>query len=75
MKSRERRRISTEAYKVQRRCASVATSLLGDAAPENSRRHNGSHSETYTLNELPQPQVFLTLGLENLKPEPSSVST
>ena len=28
----------------------------------------------YTLNELPQPQVLLTLGLLNLKPEPSIVS-
>ncbi len=25
----------------------------------------------YTLNELPQPQVLFTLGLLNLKPEPS----
>jgi hypothetical protein len=29
----------------------------------------------YTLKELPQPQVLLTLGLLNLKPAPSSVST
>jgi hypothetical protein len=29
----------------------------------------------YTLNELPQPQVFFTLGLLNLKPAPSTVST
>jgi hypothetical protein len=28
----------------------------------------------YTLNELPQPQVLLTLGLLNLNPAPSSVS-
>jgi hypothetical protein len=27
------------------------------------------------LNELPQPQVERTLGLSNLNPEPSSVST
>ncbi len=27
------------------------------------------------LNELPQPQVDLTLGLLNLKPEPSMLST
>jgi len=29
----------------------------------------------YAWNELPQPQVDFTLGLLNLKPEPSSVST
>ena len=29
----------------------------------------------YTLNELPQPQVFFTFGLLNLKPAPSRVST
>ena len=29
---------------------------------------------SYTLNELPQPQVLLTFGLLNLKPAPSSVS-
>jgi hypothetical protein len=29
----------------------------------------------YALNELPQPQVDFTFGLENLNPEPSSVST
>jgi hypothetical protein len=28
----------------------------------------------YTLKELPQPQVLLTFGLLNLKPEPSIVS-
>lgn len=28
----------------------------------------------YTLKELPQPQVVLTLGLSNLKPAPSSDS-
>ena len=28
----------------------------------------------YTLKELPQPQVLFTLGLLNLKPEPSMVS-
>jgi hypothetical protein len=28
----------------------------------------------YTLKELPQPQVLLTFGLLNLKPEPSRVS-
>ena len=29
----------------------------------------------YALNELPQPQVDFTFGLENLNPEPSSDST
>ena len=28
----------------------------------------------YTLKELPHPQVLFTLGLLNLKPEPSMVS-
>jgi hypothetical protein len=28
----------------------------------------------YTLNELPHPQVLLTLGLLNLNPDPSIVS-
>jgi len=28
----------------------------------------------YTLKELPQPQVLLTLGLLNLKPAPSRLS-
>lgn len=32
-------------------------------------------TKSYALNELPQPQVDLTLGLLNLKPEPSRVST
>ena len=29
---------------------------------------------SYTLNELPQPQVLFTFGLLNLKPAPSIVS-
>jgi len=29
---------------------------------------------SYTLNELPQPQVLFTFGLLNLNPAPSSVS-
>ena len=29
---------------------------------------------SYTLNELPQPQVLLTFGLLNLNPAPSRVS-
>ena len=31
-------------------------------------------SVAYTVKELPQPQVLLTLGLLNLNPAPSSVS-
>ena len=31
--------------------------------------------KSYTLKELPQPQVLFTFGLLNLKPAPSSVST
>jgi len=34
----------------------------------------GESRRSYTLNELPQPQVLLTFGLLNLKPAPSSVS-
>lgn len=30
---------------------------------------------TYTLKDEPHPQVLFTLGLSNLKPAPSSVST
>ena len=49
---------------------------------ENSQRPMGKRvrivegvlRRSYTLNELPQPQVLLTFGLLNLKPEPSSVS-
>ena len=32
------------------------------------------YRRAYTLKELPQPQVLLTLGLLNLNPAPSSVS-
>jgi hypothetical protein len=48
---------------------------------ENSQRPIGNlirieneSRRSYTLNELPQPQVLLTFGLLNLKPAPSSVS-
>jgi hypothetical protein len=34
----------------------------------------GRSDFAYTLKELPQPQVLLTFGLLNLKPEPSMVS-
>ena len=36
---------------------------------------NRNRSPVYTLKELPQPQVLFTLGLLNLKPEPSMDST
>ena len=35
----------------------------------------GKARDSYTLNELPQPQVLFTFGLLNLNPAPSSVST
>ena len=48
---------------------------------ENSQRPIGKRvrievesRRSYTLNELPQPQVLLTFGLLNLKPAPSNVS-
>ena len=40
-----------------------------------TRRDRSRTTLIYTLKELPQPQVLLTLGLLNLKPAPSSVST
>jgi len=33
---------------------------------------NVAGPRSYTLNELPQPQVLLTFGLLNLNPAPSS---
>ena len=48
---------------------------------ENSQRPIGKYipiaeeaRRSYTLNELPQPQVLFTFGLLNLKPAPSRVS-
>jgi hypothetical protein len=42
--------------------------------PVRSGQQAAGPTPLYTLNELPQPQVLLTLGLLNLKPEPSIVS-
>ena len=54
-----------------------------NGGPASSRRANLKFAPqpprvgppAQALNELPQPQVDLTLGLLNLKPEPSKVST
>ena len=39
-----------------------------------AKRHANQRENSYTVKELPQPQVLLTFGLLNLKPEPSSDS-
>src|SRR5215469_12992104 len=54
----------------------------GNLAADNKKRApreqgalwSNKISGDQTVNELPQPQVLLTLGLLNLKPAPSSVS-
>ena len=52
---------------------SVPRTLLQIVEVSMGRRDRGNSA--YALNELPQPQVDFTLGLLNLNPEPSSVST
>jgi len=46
----------------------------GNAPPFPDGAVTSKSVSAYTLNEDPQPQVLLTLGLSNLKPAPSKVS-
>ena len=44
-------------------------------APSFERGVRNLAGPNYTLNDDPQPQVLFTLGLSNLKPAPSRLST